>query len=491
MRNHLENQPTATPPGHDTPSTTWATHEFGSAALPDPRLRQRLILMATQFADHPTASIPEACGPWADTKAAYRWLDNEAVESPVLLAAHQQATVSRMRRHALVLVPQDTTSFNYSHHPQTQGLGPIGDEVDGPQGLLLHHALALTEGGEPLGVIFAKMWARDPADFHKAQKRYERTLEEKESVKWLEGWQATEGVARQMPQTQLVNICDREGDVYEVMQAAVETDCPNAHLLVRLRHNRKAQALPPTEAAHTPWGKLEACVREQPVAATLRIRVPRHEDQPERGAVLEIRFCRLTLHPPKRKPDLPTLRVYAVEAWEVDPPAGVKAICWRLLTTRPVTTAREAIRCVKWYAKRWQIEVFHKVLKSGCRVEQRQLETAERLQRMLGVYLVVAWRVLALTIAAREHPELPVSIWLEEAQWQTLACWVHNTSTPPEQPPSVQAAVLGIAKLGGFLARKSDGSPGPICLWRGLRRLKDLTSGFMLAKSLMARKRCG
>jgi hypothetical protein len=491
MQHHLDNQPNQIPPLHEPEGATWAAHEFGPAALPDERLRQRLILMATQFGNHPTASIPEACGDWADTKAAYRFFDNEAVESPALLAAHHQATRERIKPHPVVLVPQDTTAFTFSHHPQTQGLGPIGHQADGAQGLLRHQALALTEGGEALGVIFARFWARDPKDFHKAQKRYERTVAEKESSKWRAGWQATVALARQVPQTQFISLCDREGDVYELMQAAVETDCPNAGLLVRLQHNRKVKSAAVEESAERPWGKLDACLRSQPVAATLRIQVPRQEDRPARPAVLEVRFCAVRLHPPKRKPHLPALPVYAVEARETAPPKGEAAIGWQLLTTWPVTTASEAIRCVQWYAKRWQIEVFHKVLKSGCRVEQRQLESAERLQRMLGVYVVVAWRILALTIAAREHPELPVNIWLEEAEWQTLACWVNRALTPLKAPPTVNEAVLWIAKLGGFLARKGDGMPGPICLWRGLRRLRDLTAGFMLAKTLASSKRCG
>jgi hypothetical protein len=491
MQRHPEKPATPSHPKHEPPTSTWATHEFGTVALPDQRLRQRLILMAHEFADHPNASIPEACGDWAQTKAAYRFFDNPAVDSQAVLAAHQQATRERIKAHPRVLVPQDTTSLNYSDHPQTQPLGPIGDTVDGPQGLLLHQALALTEGGEPLGVIWAKDWARDPADFGKAEQRYERSLEDKESVKWLEGWRATEAMARQVPQTQFLNICDREGDVYELLQAAVETDCPNARLLVRLQHNRPVKAVPPEESAELVWEKLAACLGAQPLATRLQVQVPRHEDQPAREAELEVRFCAVTLRAPKRKPHLPGLQVYAVEAREMHPPQGKEAICWRLLTTVPVTTSQEAVRCVKWYAKRWQIEVFHKVLKSGCRIEQRQLETAERLQRMLAVYIVVAWRIQSLTMAAREHPELPVSLWLEEAQWQTLACWANQTPMPPQQPPTVKMAVLWIAKLGGFLARKGDGQPGPTCLWRGLRRLDDLTVGFMLAQSSKSRKRCG
>jgi len=491
MRKHPEKQTTNVHCHHEPSIAPWAAREFAGVALPDRRLRQRLIRMTTQFVDHPDASIPEACGDWAQAKAAYRFFENADVESQALLAAHQRATVERIRDHACVLVPQDTTSLNYSGHPQTQGLGPIADAVDGPQGLLLHQALALTDGGQPLGVIGAKCWARDPADFGKAGQRYERGIEDKESVKWLEGWRATEAVARQVPSTQFISLCDREGDVYELMLAAVETDCPNARLLVRCQHPRKVQAAGPQEPIPSAWGAMDDCLAAQPVAARLSIQVPRHQDQPARPAELEVRFCAVKLRPPKRQPHLPILPLNVVQAREPHPPEGREAICWRLLTTAPVTTAAEAIRCVQWYAKRWQIEVFHKVLKSGCRIEQRQFATVGRLERMLAVYIVVAWRILSLTMAAREHPDLPVSHWLQEAQWQTLACWANQTSTPPEQSPPVKVAVLWIAKLGGFLARKGDGQPGPICLWRGLSRLKDITAGFMLSISNTSRNSCG
>lgn len=487
MRKHGDGKATEQSPKEGA-TRGWAEHEFRSAALPDRRLHRRLIRMTTQFGNHPTAAIPEACEAWSATKAAYRFFDNAAVESQALLASHQQATVERMKAHPVVLVPQDTTSLNYASHPQTTGLGPIGDEVDGPQGLLLHHALALSEEGLPLGELYSKLWARDPEDFGKAQKRRQLPLDEKESVKWWEGWQATVAAARQMPATLVISICDREGDVYEVMEAVAKTDCPNVGLLVRLRHDRKVEPPDPAEPAAPSWPRLVARLSSQPVAATLRVQVPRQEEQAARTAVLEVRYCALTLQAPVGHRHLPALRVYAVQAREIQPPAGMEPICWQLLSTRPVTTAQEAIRTVRWYAKRWQIEVYHKVLKSGCQVEQRQLESFARLERMLAVYMVVAWRVLAMTIAAREYPELPVSIWLEEAEWQTLVCHVKQTPILPKQCPTVKEAVLWIAKLGGFLARKGDGQPGPICLWRGLRRLKDMTSGFMFALILIARK---
>ena len=163
---------------------------------------------------------------------------------------------------------------------------------------------------------------------------------------------------------------------------------------------------------------------------------------------------------------------------------------WRLLTTLPITSLAEACEKVGWYAQRWQIEVIHKVLKSGCKIEQRQLETAERLERALAVDQVVAWRLLALCKAGREQPDAAVSEWLDQAEWEALWCQVHQRPTPPRTPPTVRQAVRWIAQLGGFLARKGDGEPGPITLWRGLHRLHDLTAMWRLCHRKKGMKKC-
>ena len=162
-----------------------------------------------------------------------------------------------------------------------------------------------------------------------------------------------------------------------------------------------------------------------------------------------------------------------------------------MLTTLPVDLAEQAAEKVGWYAQRWQIEVLHKVLKSGCQIEQRQLETAQRLERVLAVDLVVAWRILALCKAARELPDDPVSHWLPQAQWQALVCYVHRQTTPPENVPSVQEAVRWIAQLGGFLARKNDGPPGTKTLWRGLQQLNAMTDMWQLFQQQERRQKCG
>jgi len=214
----------------------------------------------------------------------------------------------------------------------------------------------------------------------------------------------------------------------------------------------------------------------QRVGGRLKVQVPRRGGQPARLATLSIRHAPATLRAPCLKEDQPPLTLWAVEAREPRPPQGTTPVCWRLLTTRPVESFAAAVEKVRWYAQRWQIEVLHKVLKSGCQVEQRQLETAARLQRVVRVDLIVAWRVLGLCQAGRATPEGPASDWLSADEWRALTCYMEERSQPPRQPPTLRQAVRWLAQLGGFLARRRDGDPGPIVVWRGLPQLRAITS---------------
>lgn len=458
----------------------WATHEFGLAQMADKRHTKRLQMMARAFAQQPTASIPQACGNLAQTKAAYRFVENEAIVPAAIREPHHQATLERVILHPVVLALQDTTSLNYSTHPCTEGLGPICHSTKSI-GLLVHSTLAVTPAGQPLGFLHNAVRARNPRA--RVTSRETRTLRDKESHKWIESLEACQAVAPLCPQTTLVNIADREGDLYDLfVQALSVPEESRVELLVRAWHDRKL-----ADESKTLWQQVAA----QSVAATLQVRVGRHGDQPSRLAELNIRFCAVQLKAPKRKADQPSLQLWAIEARESHPPKGTTPILWRLLTTLPVTSAAEAIEKVRWYAQRWQIEVIHKVLKSGCQVEQRQLETAERLERALSIDLVVAWRVLALSKAARELPEDPVSDWLSEAQWQALWCYVHQRNAVPATAPKLREAVRWIARLGGFLGRKSDGEPGTTTLWRGLQQLDAMTKMWELCHSTNGGQKCG
>jgi len=465
-----------------TQAAAWAITEFGHAELGDDRRTERLLMIATAFAQQPTAPIPQACGPGPATQGAYRFFENEAIDSESIRDAHHQSTLERVSVAPIVLALQDTSSLNYSTHPQTEGLGPIGTRRQKIIGLLLHSTLAVTPSGQPLGMLHTAVRARDPKAAGCAQQRHAKPTAEKESQKWLDSLSACQQLAPQCPHTLLVNVADREGDLYDLFaQALAPTDEPSVHLLVRGKHNRKLAG-----EDRRLW---EALARRRS-AGQLQVRVGRRSEQPARLATLSIRFSQVTLQAPTRKAGQPQLRLWAIEARELRAPKGCSPIVWRLLTTLPVTCVEEACVKVGWYAQRWQIEVIHKVLKSGCKIEQRQLETAARLDRVLAVDQVVAWRLLALCKAAREQPDEAVSAWLSQAEWQALWCHVHQRTTPPTTPPSVRQAVRWIAQLGGFMARKGDGEPGPITLWRGLHRLNDLTAMWRLFHGQKQRKQC-
>lgn len=465
-----------------TPVAAWAITEFGHAELGDDRRTDRLLMIATAFAQQPTASIPQACGPGPATQGAYRFFENEDIDAEAMRDAHHQATLERVRPQPIVLALQDTSTLNYSTHPQTQGLGPIGSHGEKIIGLLLHSTLAVTPRGQPLGLLHTAVRTRDPKAAGSAKKRHTKPTAEKESQKWLDSLSACQQVAPECPDTTLVNVADREGDLYDLFaQALAPTAGPAVHLLVRSRHNRQLVGQD---------RRLWDAVAGQRSHGRLQVRVGRRGAQPARLATLTIRFRQVTLAAPARKAEQPPLTLWAVEARELRPPKGARPIRWRLLTTLPVTSLKEASEKVAWYAQRWQIEVMHKVLKSGCRVEQRQLESAARLERALAVDQVVAWRLLALCQAARAQPAAAVSAWLSQPEWEALWCHVHQRTTPPETPPPVRQAVRWIAQLGGFMARKRDGEPGPMTLWRGLHRLNDLTAMWRLCQAKKRRTKC-
>ena len=467
------------PPTH---VAAWARAEFGHAELGDDRRTDRLLLIATAFAQQPTAPIPQACGPGPGAQGAYRFFENDDIDPEAIRDAHHQATLERVRQLPIVLALQDTSTLNYSTHPQTEGLGPIGTRLQHIIGLFLHSTLAVTPTGQPLGLLHTTVRARDPKAVGSARQRHRKPTAAKESRKWLESLHACHAVAAECPKTLVVNITDREGDCYDVfaLGQAAPADA-RAHLLVRSKHNRRL-------ADHDPL--LWAHVGQRRAAGQLQVRVGRRSKQPARLATLAIRFCAVTLQPPGRRAGQPPLQLWAIEAREQRAPAGVTPIVWRLLTSLPITSLAEACEKVGWYAQRWQIEVIHKVLKSGCKIEQRQLKTAERLERALAVDQVVAWRLLALCKASREQPDAAVSAWLEQAEWEALWCQVHQRPTPPTTPPTIRQAVRWIAQLGGFLARKGDGEPGPILLWRGLQRLHDLTAMWRLCQPHQGMKTC-
>jgi hypothetical protein len=429
-----------------------------------------LVSLAQSFYARPQANIPQACQSRAETKAAYRFLDHRETSLEVILEPHYQATVERMRREPVILAVQDTTSLNYTGHPATEKLGPIGYRKDRGRGLILHDTMAFNREGTPLGLLEVQCWARDGADFGKKKRRHSLPIEKKESSKWLVSFRKVAEVQKQCSQSMVVSVGDREADIYELFALAWR-DPGGPKLLVRAEQDRLL-----AEGQGHLWEK----IGQQKVAGVQEIHVPRQKNRAARVARLEVRFAKVSLKPPAGKRRLGELTLWAVWAREAQAPAQGERIEWMLLTTVPVTTFEEAIEKLAWYTIRWGIEVYHRTLKSGCQVEERQLGHADRIETCLAIDMVVAWRIFHLAKLGRETPDVPCTVFFEEAEWKALVAYVTQNPNPPDTPPTLRESMRMVATLGGFLGRKGDGEPGTKSLWLGLQRLDDLSSMWKL-----------
>jgi len=457
-------------------SPGWALEEFERAPLPDRRLNRRAAIIAADFARHLGMPIPQACETRTKTNNTYAFVDNEFVRPQQMLIGHRQASLGRWARESLVLAPSDTTSLNFSGLSQTKGLGHIGTQKgSATQGLWLHSTMTFSAEGLPLGLVAARFWARlsKPGLRHQ---RHQRPFADKESVRWRESWKACRGALTQLPEPNLwVNITDMEGDIYEVFSAAQAQPTPRVELLIRSRHDRKLK-----DHEQLLWEHAAA----QPLAGTYLVRVPRHQKQPARAAQLEVRFREVLLNAPGRKRGQKPLQLWAVEAREIAEPQGVEPILWRLLSTLPVATLEQAIEKVHWYSLRWGIEVFHKILKSVCHAEDPQLETAQRLERVLMLDMIVAWRVHVLTMVGRQNPNVAATDIFAESEWKALYCYIHRQRQAPAQVPRLGEMMQWIGQLGGFVRCKANPHPGSITLGRGLARLNDLTEMWVIQNTV-------
>jgi hypothetical protein len=333
--------------------------------------------------------------------------------------------------------------------------------------------LAATTAGAPLGLLHQHVWTRDPETVGVRHTRRQRPTCEKESQRWLDATEATAAVVP--PGIAVLTVADREADIYDLFALPRP---PQHELLIRATHNRRIGE---------ETGYLWAAAERAPVGDVAPVMVARRADREPREALLTLRWTPVTLLPPRNRTgraSLPAVPVVAILAAEPRPPVGERPIRWLLLTTRAVTTGEDALASVRWYAQRWVIERFHFTLKSGCKVEDLQLRTAPRLARALALCAIVAWRLLWLTYLARTDPEQPCTVALTTAEWQVLVALTPPLASVSARPPPLGQAVRAIARLGGFLGRADDGDPGVKVLWRGLRRLEDLTLGWQLAQTV-------
>lgn len=381
--------------------SNWCNEELDGLELGDRRRTQRALQILQARWEQPQASFYGSFADWTPAKGAYGFIEHPdpGINLQSLLSAHREATQARMAAESVVLLPQDTTTLNYTGLKKTTGLGMLRDEGGG-RGLHLHSMLAFRPDGIPLGVVDVQCWAR-PQPTVVARRRNAKSIEEKESYRWLHMFQVAASVARRMPQTKLVNIADREGDLYEVHTAG--TACPpNLHVLVRAQHDRNLQE----------HQKLWDFMAALPAGAPREIDLPRSRQRAACKATVQVRWSAVTIQPPAVpcKESWPSVTLWAVWVHEPAPPEGAEPIDWMLLTDMPTQSFEQAWQCMEWYRRRWGIEEWHRALKTGCGVEQREFKTAEHLQRALAFDLIVAWRILACVKLGRQLPQLPATL---------------------------------------------------------------------------------
>lgn len=441
-------------------------HEFEDVCLGDARLDERSRRVLDALMAHPDGSLREACGSPASVKAANRFFENPSVTHEGLVEPHAFRTAERCEGLPVVLAPQDVTTLDFTGRAM-KGLGHL--ERRHTRGVLVNTGLFVTPEGSVLGIGYQEVWARDVEKLGVAADRAKRAFAQKESARWPRAEAAMADLVA--GRCRLVVIADREGDVFEWLSLPRP---PLVDRLVRARHDRLVVG----------QGKLLSEVaRGLPSVGSMDVDVGRADERPARKAGLTVRAGRVELARPKKLGKGEPTVCWCVVAEEQAPQDGGKPIFWVLLVSWEVTSAEQAVEAVRWYARRWLVERFHYTLKSGCKVEEIQPATTDRLYREVAMRSVVAAMVLHMTLAARTTPDEPCTSLLDEHEWKALYCRVHETMSPPDTPPTIREAVRMIARLAGFPGWKSSGEPGVKTIWQGLRRLAETVAMYRIAVS--------
>ena len=457
--------------------------EFSGCHFGDQRLTKRLPKMLNTLLEKPNVSLPAAFNTKGELDAVYRFCNNPKTTPQKILQPHIEATYERIATENLVLLVQDTTEIDLTRPvQQVAGAGPMDSEAR--RGAFFHPLVAFNLDAVPLGIVGQKIWTREaisqqtPAE--KSKTRRAKPIDQKESIRWLQGLRQADQAARACPQTTCVCVGDSESDIYELFVEHGHLATDNLQLLVRAGQSRntvdKQDWFEPVRASET--------IAQQSVqvrARTAKIgtgRSARSRSREARVATLQIRKATIQVaRPVHGQSDLPgSVSVNVVLCEETDPPAGEDPICWMLVTTLAIDTDAEVQRIIRAYCIRWQIEVYFRTLKSGCRIERRQFEQIDRVKTALALFSVVAWRLMYLVHMGRECPELDCETMFEPSEWRSVYA-ILGKEIPESGTPSLNEVIGAIASLGGFVDRPSQ-EPGTQTLWVGLQRCHDLSNAW-------------
>lgn len=469
---------------------SWVIEEMKDAELKDKRLNDRLRVILDQLGGHPTASIPAACGGYAETAAAYRFFDNSNVDFDNVLQPHIEATLRRIAQQPVVILAQDTTEIDLTRpEQQVSGAGTLDGHAR--FGAFLHPLIGFTPDGTPLGTVYAEVWTRQDESIGRLstkEQEYQRKhtpIEDKESFRWLESLRQAQQVAAAHPQTQIVCVADSEADIYELLEEGQHAGHPD--WIVRACQDRALKNEADSPDASQAANHLRDRVLATDVLFTKTIHVRgrkakvendkrgRRQPRDSRTIEVEVRATRVELRAPWRhNRQLTDVAVNVVLVREVNPPEGDTPVEWLLLTSLPIDDIQNVQTVIEYYCVRWMIEVYFRTLKTGCRVEERLFEHVDRLVRCLGVYMIVTWRTLFVCRLGREFPELSCEAIFEPDEWKSAYRIVRNEPSPAA-PPTLKEMIRLVAQLGGYVNKPRLDEPGPQTVWLGLQRLHDIT----------------
>lgn len=449
---------------------SWVADEMEFLDIGDERLNRRCLSILEGLGLAPGRTIPQSFQSWSGIKATYNFFSHESVSPDVILESHLRHTIKRINEYPVVLLPSDTTDINYS----TKSKMEDKERLDNKQsGIWLHATIAVTPLKLNLGLVEANFWHRseEVADKSSASKtaRDQASIEIKESYRWLKSYEKACYIAKKAPDTQVISINDRDCDIIEFFELAEskskEKYKPN--YIVRSQYNRSIEKHE-GESENKLWGKLK---KSSPIGE-VEFTISSRGDRPARKVKQTIRAAKVTLRPANKNK---SIVVNAVMCVEEDPPEGEDPQTWILITDLPINDCSNAFKVIEYYLCRWQVELFFKVLKSGCKVEERQLRSTDRIKNLISIFFVLSWRLMFTMMLGRVCGELPCSDIFEEAEWKSVYKILYKKKALPRTPPALSEFIVMIAKLGGYIEHKGGEPPGVKTMWKGMARMIDFT----------------
>lgn len=451
----------------------WTAEEFETIDLGDKRLNHRIIHIVENLGLSPGRTIPQTFKSWREIKACYNFFSNDLVSERKLFAPHIEKTIERIKEHPVVLLPSDTTDINYTTKESMTGKERLANKQNG---IWLHPTIAVTPERLTLGIVDANFWHREPevvgTSTAAGTLRDKAPIEEKESYRWLQSYLKACEIAKKAPETQVVNITDREGDIIEVFEAALEREKQGsfAYFIIRSQYDR---CLDEKDEETKIQKKLRQKLKEAASIGEIEFTIPTTDKRKGRKVKQQIKAVNVTLKSRNKYKKAKKVKVNAVMAIEENPPEGENSLVWIFITNLRIDSFDDVCKVIKYYLCRWEIELFFKILKNGCKIEERQLQTTDRMKNLISIFMILSWRILFTMMLGRVCSTMSAGEVFEKAEWKSVYKIVNNKKALPRKPPALGEFIIMVATLGGYVNKKGGKPPGVKTMWKGMARMVD------------------